>query len=114
MLEERPNIKIVSLKPKVLQFVSTQKLSSSSESASDLSGTSDIYDTQTNNHSTEKTKINDNFENDVESNLSYMPDRSDSDEEEETIKGFQMSAKGPIYEITEEQFKEMNGEQNQG
>jgi DNA replicative helicase MCM subunit Mcm2 (Cdc46/Mcm family) len=136
MLEERPNIKIMSLKPKVLQYIVTsppppppeqqQQSSSSSPSLKEefavpasvdsLSGISDIYDTPTNNYSQEKTKKYDDFENDVDSNLSYMSDRSDrDDEEEQTIKGFQMSAKGPIYKITEQQFKELNGEQqNQG
>ncbi len=127
ILEERPNIKIISLKPKVLQYIviapppQQQQLSpSTSLEESDTTGLSgisdiyDIYDTPRNNYSEEKTKNNDNFENDTEPNLSYISDRSDSNRKEETIKGFQMSAKGPIYEVSDEQFKELNGENKGG
>jgi hypothetical protein len=124
MLEERPNIKIMSLKPKYLSYVTSSSTESSSsieeeksvdDSSSNLSCTSDIYDRTRDDSFEEKTKNIKNFENDRDQNLSYMSYMSDRNvtDKEETIKGFQMSAKGPIYEITEEQFKVLNGGEHQ-
>lgn len=93
-LEERPNVKIINLKPKTLQFIP-------------LSCTSDIYDR---NRDGDFQKNNKNFESEQDPTLSYMSYMSDSNVtvEEESTKGVQLSPKGKIYEVTEERYRELN------
>ena len=57
-----------------------------------------------------------NKEKNNESGLESTSSSSDSSfsEEEKTIKGFQMSPKGRIYEVTDKRYRELKGESEGG
>lgn len=82
-LEERPDVKIVNLKPKTLQFIP-------------LSCTSDIYDR---NRDSDFEKNIKNFENEQDRTLSDMSDMSDS-----TEKLVSISSKSPPLRMTNVQY----------
>ena len=106
-LEERQYIKIIKFKPRTLQFIP-------------VSDTSDTYDR---NREGDFEKNNNNFENNEDSNPSYISDTSDSNTIEEkqesdssatTNKLVKISNKSPPIEMTNEQHDSFFGNNEKG
>lgn len=105
MVEQKQNIKVVSLKPTTLVYYDASSNNPPSSSLSDLSDVSDQPQSHVNEKNNKKIV---NEQSTTRSDRSDTSDRSDSTDKLVTI-----SRKSPPIEMTNEQFESWSGKQNE-
>ena len=108
MLEQKQGIKIINLKPKVLQY--------SDDISEKDNNTSDPYIHLTNTHDNSSNKNIENFQNDTQIDQTDRSDGSDSKEEYiSDVKLVNISGikKGNPIEMTKEQYDSWTGNENE-